>query len=168
MARKDSASHRVVNSAIVPSRRTCRLPWDNARLRSAIPVALARIAVGDAGFRITIFDNRTRGDNAKLRLERVLSAEFGGASFDVQVTGYILAVQMASARPRSFAGRTYEKPSEYIFDGFSYAFERLFIDRGYVLVEAARVDEPYLRNDCCRVLVADEPDRRSVWPRVRR
>jgi len=37
--------------------------------------ALTAIAAGNNGFRITIFDSRTRGDNLKPRLERVVVAK---------------------------------------------------------------------------------------------
>ena len=60
------------------------------------------------------------------------------------------------------------EPSEYIFDGFSYAFKCLFVDRGYMLVESAGVDQPYLRNNRSGVLLPDQPDRHSVRACVRR
>ena len=34
--------------------------------------------------------------------------------------------------------------------------------RGYMLIEAARVDQPYLRNNRCGVLLADQPDGRQL------
>lgn len=33
-----------------------------------------------------------------------------------------------------------QKPSEHVFDGFSYAIEGLGIDGGYVLIEAAGIN----------------------------
>jgi hypothetical protein len=41
---------------------------------------------------------------------------------------------MASARPRMFVRGENTEPSENIFDGFSYAFKCLFVDRGYMLI----------------------------------
>ena len=54
------------------------------------------------------------------------------------------------------------KVLEHIFDGFSYAFEYLFIDRSYVLVEPTCIDQSYMRNNRRGVFVVHNANRYSV------
>ena len=53
---------------------------------------------------------------------------------------YIMGVQMPSGRPPQ-GGDKVEKPSEYIFDGFSYPLKCFLIKYGNLLIKTFRVNQ---------------------------
>src|SRR3989344_3755141 len=55
-----------------------------------------------------------------------------------------------------------EEPSKHVFDGFSHALKRLFINGHDVLIETPRINEAQLRNDRRRLSATDFPHRYMI------
>ena len=82
--RKDWVAERAASYPRIPAMRLSKAArmWASAALSSGVGYPCLRFAIPVAvqgcnrrgGFRITIFDERSRGDNLKPRLERVVVA----------------------------------------------------------------------------------------------